>query len=122
MNHRHPGPDPGSTFLRSARKKRWMPDQVRHDGWMLLALLLAACSPQAPPVVIDGSSPERFAATSAAAREQLSGDDRLAFDQALATVGSRRCAADPDRLRRTTFDGMTGAQIAEDYRQRSRTP
>ncbi|GAA4001733.1 hypothetical protein [Sphingomonas humi] len=88
----------------------------------LLATLLASCAPDAPPVVIDGSSPGRFAATAAAAREQLSSDDRLAFDQALATVGSRRVAADPDKLRRATFDGMTGAEIAEDYRQRSRTP
>ena len=29
---RHPGLDPGSTFLDDAEgKKRWMPDQVRHD-------------------------------------------------------------------------------------------
>ena len=87
-----------------------------------LLLLLAACAPEAAPVVIDGSTPKTFAATSAAAREQLSPEDRLAFDQALATVGSRRLAADPDQLRRTTFDGMTGAEIAEDQRRRSRMP
>ena len=83
-------------------------------------LLLAACS--APePVVIDGSSPERFAATTAAAREQLGPADRLAFDQALASVGSRRHAAtDVDALRRITFDGMTGAEVAEDHRRRQR--
>jgi hypothetical protein len=99
-----------------------MPDQVRHDGWWmaLLPLLLAACSPNSAPVTIDGSSPERFAATSAAAREQLTPADRLAFDQALASVGNRRHAADPDVLARTTFDGMTGAEIAEDYRRRTR--
>jgi len=46
--------------------------------------------------------------------------DRLAFDQALASIGSRRIAADKDKLARTTFDGMTGAEIAEDYRRRTR--
>ena len=32
--NRHPGLDPGSTFFRRCRQKgrRWMPDQVRHDG------------------------------------------------------------------------------------------
>jgi hypothetical protein len=85
-----------------------------------LPLLLAACSPEPAPITIDGSSPERFAATSAAAREQLGPADRLAFDQALASVGSRRVAADADALARTTFDGMTGAEIAEDYRRRTR--
>jgi hypothetical protein len=72
------------------------------------------------PITIDGSSPERFSATTAAARGQLNPADRLAFDQALASVGSRRMAADPEALARTTFDGMTGAEIAEDYRQRRR--
>ena len=83
-------------------------------------LLLAGCAPEGQPVTIDGSSPERFATTSAAAREQLSPEDRLAFDQALASVGNRRLAADPEQLRRTTFDGMTGPQVAEDFRRRSR--
>lgn len=81
---------------------------------------LAACAPEAAPVTIDGSTPERFVATTAAAREQLGPADRLAFDQALSSVGSRRLAADSDKLARTTFDGMTGAEIAEDYRQRTR--
>ena len=98
-----------------------MPAQVRHGGWWLaLPFLLAACAPDTPPVTIDGSSPERFAATVAEARAQLAPADRLAFDQALASAGSRRYAADPEQLRRTTFDGMTGAQIAEDYRRRTR--
>jgi hypothetical protein len=86
----------------------------------IACLLLAACGPEAAPAVIDGSTPERFAATAAAAREQLGPADRLAFDQALASVGSRRVAADPGVLARTTFDGMTGAEIAEDYRRRTR--
>jgi hypothetical protein len=87
---------------------------------LLPFLLLAGCAPDAPPVTIDGSSPERFAATTAKAREGLNPADRLAFDQALASVGSRRLAADRDQLARTTFDGMTGAEIAEDYRRRTR--
>lgn len=81
---------------------------------------LAACAPDAAPVVVDGSTPQAFAATAARARAELGPADRLAFDQALASVGSRRNAADPDQLRRATFDGMTGAEIAEDYRQRQR--
>lgn len=85
-----------------------------------LFFFLAACAPEAAPVAVDGSTPERFAATTAAAREQLGPADRLAFDQALASVGSRRLAADRHQLARTTFDGMTGAEIAEDYRQRTR--
>ena len=108
------------------RSARTRPDVVRPERSAkrvvegLLAALLAACAPDAPPVVIDGSSPERFAATTAAAREQLNPADRLAFDQALGSIGSRRHAADADALARTTFDGMTGAKIAEDYRRRTR--
>jgi hypothetical protein len=111
--------------LRSARTK---PRAVRLERFAtgvfqaLVATSLTACSPEAPPVTIDGSSPQRFAATAAAAREQLAPADRLAFDQALGSVSSRRHAAsDVDELRRTTFDGMTGAEIADDYRQRSET-
>lgn len=82
-------------------------------------IILAACAPEAAPVTVDGSTPERFAVTTAAAREQLGPADRLAFDQALASVGSRRLAADRDALARATFDGMTGPEIAEDYRRRT---
>jgi hypothetical protein len=86
----------------------------------LLALLLAACSPEPAPVTIDGSSPDSFQRTAEQAREQLSPADRLAFDQALASISARRHSADPDRLARTTFDGMTGAEIVKDWRQRQR--
>jgi outer membrane biogenesis lipoprotein LolB len=93
-------------------------------GWVqtrLIAatLLLTACSP-AEPVTIDGSSTERFEQTAQQAREQLAPADRLAFDQALASISGRRHAADPDRLARTTFNGMTGAEIVADYRARQR--
>ena len=83
-----------------------------------LALLLAACAPPAP-TVIDGSSAERFAETTEQARRDLSVSNRLDFDRAIATVPTRRFSApDADRLRRTTFDGMTAAQVIEDYRRR----
>ena len=90
---------------------------------LIAAAGVAACSPDATPVIIDGSSPEKFAATAAAAREQLSPADRLAFDQALGSIPSRRYApGDPDAKRRTTFDGMTGAEVANEFRARSRQP
>jgi hypothetical protein len=79
-----------------------------------LAALISRRSPSTAP------RSERYAATTAAVRQQLGPADRLAFDQALASVGSRRHAADPEALARTTFDGMAGAEIAEDYRRRQR--
>lgn len=87
---------------------------------IVATFLLSACAPEPAPVSIDGSSPERFARTAAAARADLGPADRLMFDQALASAGSRRYAADADALRRTTFDGMMGAEVAEDYRRRQR--
>src|SRR5215217_555420 len=35
---RHPGLDPGSTFLPPLSRRRWMPDQVRHDDLRVAAL------------------------------------------------------------------------------------
>jgi hypothetical protein len=94
--------------------------RARHDGAGLVFLLLAACS--APePTVIDGSSPEKFAATSELARQDLSAAERLDFDRALTTLPARRHSADdPEALRRTTFDGMTAAEVVKDYRARHR--
>ena len=84
-----------------------------------LALLLAACSPAAPTTTIDGSSPAIFAATTAQARQDLPQADKLEFDRALASLPTRRFGAqDPEALRRTTFDGLTAAQVVEDFRQR----
>jgi hypothetical protein len=81
-------------------------------------LLLASCGKEAP-VVIDGSSQQAFERTTAAARRNLPDAERLDYDRALASVRSRRFAAnDPIALARTTFDGMTAEQVVADYRSR----
>jgi hypothetical protein len=99
-------------------RKSGMLGRARHDGVALVCLLLAACS-SPEPTTIDGSTAEAFAETSAAARQDLPAADRLDFDRALTTLPARRhSAADPEALRRTTFDGMTGADVVEDYRRR----
>ena len=94
---------------------------MRRRGAGLLGavlLLLAACAEQ-KPVVIDGSSPERFAQTSAEARRQLPDADRMVFDRALRTIGSRRHSErDPGALARVTFDGMTAAEVVANQRAR----
>ena len=85
---------------------------------MPVALLLWSCE-QRPPTVIDGSSPEAFARTTAEARRDLPDADRLHFDRALRTIGGRRHSErDPDALARLTFDGMTGAQVVDDQKAR----
>jgi hypothetical protein len=81
-------------------------------------LLLAACS-SPEPTLIDGSSPAAFGTTTAEARQELPAADRLDFDRALTSLPARRhSAADPDALRRTTFGGMTAADVVKDYRAR----
>ena len=83
-----------------------------------LALLLAACADEAQ-VVIDGSSPQAFERTTAAARRQLPDAQRLIFDQALRSIGGRRHAErDPAALARITFDGMTARQVVADQQAR----
>jgi hypothetical protein len=83
-------------------------------------LLLVACEQEAP-VVIDGSSPQAFERTTAAARRQLPDAERLRFDRAIRTVGGRRHAErDPDALARVTFDGMTASEVVADQRARER--
>lgn len=85
-----------------------------------LALACAACANDAPEV-IDGSSRQSFESSSAEAREQLPAADRLVFDRALRTVGSRRHSErDAEALARVTFDGMTGADVVADQRARER--
>ena len=86
-----------------------------------LALLLAACGGGEQATAIDGSSPERFAQTTQAARGDLPVADRLDYDRALASVGTRRFGdKDKAALARTTFDGMTAEQVVADYRARQR--
>lgn len=71
--------------------------------------------------MIDGSSREAFERTSTEARQQLPAADRIIFDRALRTVAARRYANnDPDALARTTFDGMTAAQVVADQRAHER--
>ena len=85
-----------------------------------LALLLTACGGE-QATAIDGSSPERFAQTTQAARNDLPVAERLNYDRALASVGTRRFADDDKAaLARTTFDGMTAAEVVADYRARQR--
>lgn len=84
-------------------------------------VLLAACSSPAP-TLIDGSSPQAFQRTTAAARNDLPVADRLDFDRALASVGTRRFGTvDREALARTTFDGMTGGEVVTDYRARQKS-
>jgi hypothetical protein len=85
---------------------------------MPMALLLWSCE-EREPTVIDGSSAETFARTTAEARRDIPDADRLHFDRALRTIGGRRHSArDADALARTTFDGMTGAQVVDDQKAR----
>ena len=88
---------------------------MRRAGPALAMLAaLAACS--AEPVTLDGSSAETFAASAEAARRDLPVADRLAFDAALKAPPGKRFADKEDRvseLARTTYDGMTAAQVVE---------
>jgi hypothetical protein len=91
---------------------------MRRPAALLCLALLGACS-NAEPVRIDGSSPERFEQTTAAARRDLPDADRLTFDRAIRTVGGRRFAErDPAALGRLTFDGMTAAEVVADQQSR----
>lgn len=79
---------------------------------------LAACADR-QPTRIDGSTPETFAATVEQARDELPVADRIAFDEAINTVPARRYAnRDPERLARTSFDGMTAAEVVAAERRR----
>ena len=93
---------------------------LRMSGFLLLPLFLAACE-QPAPVTIDGSSPQAFEKTRKAARRQIPDADRLVFDRAIRTVGGRRMAdPDPKAVARTTFDGMTAAEIVADQKAREK--
>jgi hypothetical protein len=83
-----------------------------------LLLMLAGCEQQ-EPVLIDGSSQEKFEKSVSKARRTIPDADRLTFDRAIRTVGGRRFAErDPQALARMTFDGMTAAEVVEDQRAR----
>ena len=84
-----------------------------------LLLVLAGCGEQ-ETVVINGSSPEAFERSVKKARRTIPDADRLVFDRAIRTVGGRRFAKQPDELARTTFDGMTAAQVVADQKARDR--
>jgi hypothetical protein len=86
----------------------------------ILALAAVACADRAP-TIIDGSSPQAFERTTAAARREIPDADRLTFDRAINAFRGRRFAADdPQALARVTFDGMTGSQVVADQRARER--
>ena len=88
-------------------------------GALLFATFCLAACAEPQPVVIDGSSATRFEQTAAEARRQLPDADRMVFDRALRTVGSRRHSErDQAALARVTFDGMTAAEIVADQRAR----
>jgi hypothetical protein len=88
--------------------------------WAAALLLLAACT-KPEPVLIDGSSAQRFEQTAAEARRQLPDADRITFDRAIRTVGGRRHAErDQAALARLTFDGMTAAEVVADQRAREK--
>ena len=80
---------------------------------------LVACGERAQ-TVIDGSSPEAFERTTAAARFDLPDADRLLFDAAINTVPARRYAnRDPASAARIAFDGLTAAEVVAIERERT---
>ena len=86
---------------------------------LALGLWLTACS-DPDPTRLDGSSPDAFARTAAAARQELPVADRLMFDSAIATVPARRYAnQDPAAAARSAFDGMTAAAVVATERERT---
>ena len=93
---------------------------TRRVAACLLAAGLVACRAE-PPVVLDGSSPQTFERSASSARRQLPDADRIVFDRALRSVGGRRLAnRDPAALARTTFDGMTAAEVVADQQAHER--
>ena len=79
-----------------------------------LFLMLFGCG--GAPTVIDGSSPEAFAETTESARRDLSVKDRLDFDAALRSPPGKRISdseAEAAELARSTYDGMTAAEVVE---------
>ena len=76
-------------------------------------LLLAACG-GGQPTIIDGTNPESFERTAAAARRDLPDADRLAYDAALMNPPGTRYGdtqAEKDALARQMYHGMTATQV-----------
>ena len=84
---------------------------------ILAALLMVACSRE--PTVIDGSTPQAFAASTEKARRDLPIKDRLTFDAALHHPGGRRFATkDANAMAREAYHGMTAFDVVHDARAR----
>lgn len=87
---------------------------------LAFALLLAACGGEAP-TVIDGSSPDRFRLTMAAARAELGPGDRASFEAALKLVQASAFAKADSRDEmearvRRKLDGKTAEAVIADFK------
>lgn len=86
------------------------------------ALLVAACGGGAP-TVIDGSSPDRFRRTMAAARSELGPGDRASFEAAVKLVqaGAFAKADGRDEMEarvRRKLDGKTAEAVIADFKDK----
>jgi len=85
-------------------------------------MLLAACSGGAP-TVIDGSSPDRFRQTMAAARSELGPGDRASFEAAVKLVQASAFAKAGSRDEMETrvrrkLDGKTAEAVIADFKEK----
>ena len=81
----------------------------------LLVILASACGNK-EPTIIDGSSTEAFAETTAQARRDIPDADRLDFDAALKRPPGSRYGdteAETEALAREVYNGMTAEQVLE---------
>lgn len=86
---------------------------------LAFALLVAACGGGAP-TIIDGSSPDRFSQTMAAARSELTPGDRASFEAAVKLVQASAFAKADSRDEmearvRRKLDGKTAATVIADF-------
>lgn len=84
------------------------------------ALMLAACSGQASPTVIDGSSQEAFERTFSAAKQDVGPRDRVKVEAAIAEFRARTFAradnrAEFQQMFREGLDGLTTPAIAAQF-------
>jgi len=83
-------------------------------SFAVLFLCVAACGNE--PTVIDGSTPEAFAATTEAARRDIPDADRLDYDTALKNPPGKSFGdseAEVAALARQTYNGMTARQVVD---------